>query len=309
MEKKNWERIEWLLFLIAVILALLLSALFIYLENIIRGGEKALVLSLVNQVIPDLIAALIVVIAIYIFLRSRGIDANEQFREELIAAFINKTRTAISPKNIDSLVQKVAAFKSPKFLRLEHSKEIFQFSEKLKKAKSIWINGYSCAELFKEFKSDIERALINGTNFKVIITKPNSVAAKMMEERDIHPERVVADINYVVSEINAIKQVISNTKKRNTGKIYLKFIEWLPSCSMIFFNPEAEDGEVKIRVYPPFYSTNHFNPLDVIIDRKEYPDQFAYFREQYIRLWNREKSESDRTQSRNVAGRGKEKKY
>ena len=178
---------------------------------------------------------------------------------------------------------------SAEFLRLEHSKEIFQFSEKLKMAKSIWINGYSCAQLFKEFKSEIERALINGTNFKIIITKPNSIATKMMEARDIHAERVVVDINYVVSEIKAIKDVISiMAKSKTVGSIDVKFIDWLPSCSMIFYNPDEEDGELKIKVYPPFYSTNHFNPIEIIIDNKNHQDQFNYFREQYNRLWNRE---------------------
>ena len=185
---------------------------------------------------------------------------------------------------------------SAKFLRLEHSKEIFLFSEKLKIAKSIWINGYSCAQLFKEFKSEIERALINGTNFKIIITEPNSIATKMMEKRDVHAERVAVDINYVISEINAIKDVISiMAKNRSVGSIDVKFIDWLPSCSMIFYNPDEEDGEVKIKVYPPFYSTNHFNPIEMIIDKKNYQDQFAYFREQYNRLWNREIDKSKKS--------------
>lgn len=290
MEKRSWEKVEWLLFVIAIILVLLLSAAFIYFENLITGGAKlsVLVLELLNQILPGLIGTLIVVIFIYIFLKSKGIDANEQFRDELVSTFINRIKTDISPKNIDSLVQKIASYKGARFLRLEHSKELFQLSEKIKTAKSVWINGYSCAQLFKEFKSEIERALINGTNFKIIITEPHSVAAKMMEERDVHPERVVVDINYVVSEINAIKGAISKTKNKKAGSIDVKFIDWLPSCSMIFYNPDEKDGEVKIKVYPPFYSTNHFNPIEMIIDRKNYQDQFDYFHEQYNRLWNRE---------------------
>jgi hypothetical protein len=290
MEKKSWEKIEWLLFIIAIILVLLLSALFIYLENIIIGGAKLpiLVLELLNQILPGLIGTLIIVIFIYIFLKSRGIDANEQFRDEIASTFINKIRTDISPKNIDSLVQKIASYKGAGFLRLEHSKELFQFSEKLKTAKSIWINGYSCAQLFKEFRSEIKRALINGTNFKIIITEPYSVAAKKMEERDVHPERVVVDINYVVSEINAIRSEVSKTKNKKVGKIDVKFIDWLPSCSMIFYNPDEEDGEVKIKVYPPFYSTNHFNPIEMIVEKENFQDQFDYFHEQYDRLWNKE---------------------
>ncbi|HET9911302.1 MAG TPA: hypothetical protein VFQ13_05385 [Anaerolineales bacterium] len=294
MEKKSWEKIEWLLFIIAIILVLLLSALFVYFENIITGGAKplVLVLKLLNQILPGLIGTLIVVIFIYIFLKSKGIDANEQFRGELVSDFINRAKTEISPKNIDSLVQKIASYKGARFLRLEHSKELFQFSEKLKTAKAIWINGYSCAQLFKEFRSEMERALIKGTDFKIIITEPHSVAAKMMEERDVHPGRVVVDINYVVSEINAIKGAISKTKNKKTGSIDVKFIDWLPSCSMIFYNPDEEDGEVKIKVYPPCYSTNHFNPIEMLIDRKNYQDQFAYFHEQYNRLWNREINKS-----------------
>jgi len=295
MEKKNWEKIEWLLFVIAIILVLLLSALFIYFENIINSGAQFPVLVLINQVLPGLIATLIVVIFIYIFLKSRGIDANEQFREELVKTLIDRIKIDISPKNIDSLVQKIASYKGSRFLRLEHSKELFQLSEKLKVAKSVWINGYSCAQLFKEFKGEMERALINGTDFKIIITEPNSTATRMMEERDVNAARVVADINYVLSEINAIKNTLAQAKNRHAGSLDVKLIDWLPSCSMILFNPDEEDGEVKIKVYPPFYSTNHFNPIEMIIDRKNFPDQFAYFHEQYHRLWTRETDKSKKS--------------
>jgi hypothetical protein len=251
-----------------------------------------LLLELSNQVIPGLIGALLVVISVYIFLKSRGIDPNEQFREELVGTFLNRMKTEISPKNMDSLVQKIASYKGARFLHLEHSKELFQFSEKLKTARSIWINGYSCAELLREFKSEIERALIHGTDFKIIITDPNSTAAKMMEERHSHPESVVTDINYVVSQINAIKSAVSKAKHKKAGHIDVKFIDWIPSCSMILYNPDEEDGEVKIKVYPPFYSTKHYNPIEMIIERKNYEDQFAYFYEQYNRLWSREINES-----------------
>jgi hypothetical protein len=296
MEKKSWEKIEWLLFIIAIILVLLLSALSIYLDSIISGGANIpiLVLRLLNQIIPGLVGTLLVVIVIYIFLKSRGIDANEQFGDQIVGTLINRFRTDISPKNIDSLVQKIASYKGARFLRLEHSKELFQFSEKLKTAKSIWINGYSCAQLFKEFRSEIKHALVNGTNFKLIITDPYSSAAKKMEERDIHPERVAVDINYVVSEINAIRSEVSKTKNKKTGKIDVKFIDWLPSCSMIFYNPDEEDGEVKIKVYPPFYSTNHMNPIEMIVDKKTYQDQFDYFHEQYDRLWNSESKKHEK---------------
>jgi hypothetical protein len=110
----------------------------------------------------------------------------------------------------------------------------------------------------------------------------------MMEERDIHAGRVVADIGYVNSEVNAIKGVLTRPQNEKSGHFDVKFIEWLPSCSMILYNPEEDDGEAKIKVYPPFYSTNHLNPIEMIVDKKSYPDQFAYFVEQYNRLWNKE---------------------
>jgi uncharacterized membrane protein len=289
--KKNWEKIEWLLFLMAVILVVLLSVLFMYFEGLMIGGGgniTTLALALLNQILPNLIASLIIVIFIYIFLKSKGIDSDEQYRDRLVNIIIDRIKTEISPQNIDSLVEKIASYKNEKFIRLEYSKEKFRFSEKLKVANSIWINGYSCAPLFREFKSEIERSLLNGTNIRLIITEPHSVAARMMEERDVHAERVVADINYVKSEIAVIRDALTKSKNKKLGHFDVKFIDWLPSCSMILYNPEEEDGEVKIKVYPPFYSTNHFNPIEMIIDKKSYRDQFDYFVAQYNRLWTKE---------------------
>ncbi len=80
-----------------------------------------------------------------------------------------------------------------------------------------------------------------------------------MERRDKNQElkRVQIDIKTAKKELDGIIAKLTKEGKYIDKSIEVKFTEWIPSCSMILVDPEKKDGELKVKVYPPFYSTGH----------------------------------------------------
>ena len=292
MSNQHKKNIEWLFFLLAIVLIGFLSLLFIETEKFLGIETKSHLLDLLLQVTPDLIAALIIFIFIYWFLTRKGIDSKNQIKEDIIEHITEGVKSNISAENIKRLAFELDSLNNTKILGSKDSREIFQFEAKLKTAKEIWMNGYSCRHFLGQNRQKIEEAIRRGTNFRLIIMNKNSKASEMMNERTVKKNLLNEDIE---TTLDLIKEINKNTKNENKGKgtIEIRYTKWIPSCSMLIFNPNEKNGEIKVNVYPPFHSTSKsIDSVNFVLTKSRKNHLFEYYLDQFNRLWNRD-SESE----------------
>ena len=261
---KETEKIEWLRFLLAITAACGLTAFYVQLNGKEIGSNF---IDLALQIIPELLGALIILVIVYFLFIKQGISSEESLKNQLVKALVKEL-------NEDG-------YGSQTEIDIK-----FNIKDKLSKAKEVKILAYSCRYLIAGLKTEIVEALLNGASIKIIIVEPNSIASKLAMENSF--QDIEFDITDTTKRVKSIIEEVSQTpKKIKKGKIEQKFINWIPSCSLIIWIPNNNTSkECKLKINP----IDHDTPLakimtHAIIKEDNDKDTFDYLESQFDKLW------------------------
>jgi hypothetical protein len=184
--------------------------------------------------------------------------------------------------------------KTPVFWDKEAIRNRFDFKSLLKDAKQLDILGYSCVNLIENHRGEITTAVINGTQIRILLVKPNSEAASLMsyhsKAKAYEPDMLKTQNRFKMTE-----DELANSPKKPKGSFKVKYTTWIPSCSLTIFNRKFDNGILKVKVYPIVYSTSTAEiAVHQVIKKQENKVWFDYFVNQYERLWNEYSCESSK---------------
>ncbi len=270
MKNTESEKIDWLKNILALAAIGVLTVIYVL---ILRKGTSSSLLELMLQVIPNLIAALIVVLTIYYIFIRKGISSDNSLKDSLV----EKIRELLKEDSFD--------------YQSDIDKE-FNLKEKILDAKEILIVGYSCRFFITGLRNEIIEAIKNKVNLKVLAIAPGSDAAKLMMKNRSFKE-LEFDINEMKEHMQIIMEEVNKSASKKMGDIELRLMNWIPSCSLIFYIPKNnESGILKLKVYAVNHDTRLVNVQThkLIYEFKE-KEMYDYFLNQFHGLWKNEKNE------------------
>lgn len=268
MEEKD-KQIDWLQNVISVVTLVVLVIFYLYLkrEKLDDGG----ILELVSQVIPDLIAALITVLVLYFVFIRKGMSNQNKLIEKVKEIVAKKVR----PQT---------------FYNQAEADKIFNLKDKLESAKEVLISGYSCKYVVAGLRSDFINAVKNGTNVKILIMEPHSAGSNLLSDNQKFKE-AETDLLDVYQRTKSILDEIEKMANKRKGTFEMRFLSWIPSCSMIFVIPKkTKIGDLKLKIYAPSGNT----PLGkiithMVIDEYDEKEMYDYFKDEFYKMWNKSK--------------------
>lgn len=268
--KDNNSKIEYLTIIIGVITLVLISLLYFYIKKQVLG-ETTSFGELSTQVIPDLIAALIAFVMIFILFNRMGIG-----REDILVEKI--TKAAFADGNLKFGVQ-------------QEIDQKYDLKEKLKSCKSLDVVGYSNRYFISGVRPELETAILSGMNLRVIILEPNSSASKLLMDHQILNE-IEVDLQDVLRRIKNLNETIVNSKKKRAGKIDVRTLNWLPACSMIIVKPKSnKNPSIKIKFYAPSGRTALTQiESHTIINEVKDTKLFEFYSNEFEKMWNSSKT-------------------
>jgi hypothetical protein len=271
MENNKNEQIEWLKHLMALVgLAALMCVYFLVKKQ--GWDNDSITWELVVQITIELISALIVVVVLYYAFIKKGIDSESRL--------INDIATKVKDE-----------FNESGFMLQEKSLKIFDLNSKLKNSKEILISGYSCRYLIAGHRSEFKKAVLNKTDFKILIIEPNSLGSKLLMENQTFKE-IDNDLRDVQERLQAlIKEVDTEKGTKKVGKIEIRVLSWLPSCAMIVANPiNGKFATLKLKIYAPSGNVPLTKIMThMVIEEAKETELFNYFKDDFYRMWEKAK--------------------
>jgi len=166
---------------------------------------------------------------------------------------------------------------SPKFER---------FSSFTKGASEIVVIGIDLGFIAKADAWFIQQALELGTDFKLLISNPNTTddlafVLNNHDERNNSPERIVHD--HIATARDTLATLTSFLNNKTKGKLEIRARVDIPNPTMALVDPTKRHG--KIRVELKLYKKNHGEVPYFVLDRSSvWYDMF--YNHYYVKLWN-----------------------
>jgi len=175
----------------------------------------------------------------------------------------------------------------------------------LTQASTIYILGYSFVGFLGTFNDSLTKAVIGGTCVKIMIINPKKQAIKIIQSEVLKSKLKSGIITLEESKSKAAQKVkkifrseediegalsyarsiARRSKGVGTGSIEVRLIDWIPSCSMIFLNPEREDGRLILGIYTPYFNLATENRPHVVLTPKKDSHWYKSYLHQFNTLW------------------------
>lgn len=272
------KKVNYLLTLLAVSSSIIIIGLYFAIVSLMGDSTGK---DLLLQILPNILAVLIAFLIVNYFLNRKGLGPTQTLKEEIT----------------NSIYQK---FDGDKVYESKEANQKFDLKNKFKSSKSIDILGYSCVNLLRTFRDEISEAVLNGTKVRIVIIKPGTDSSKVVMENS-RMKGLEKDLESSQTMLRIAMEEIEKSKKRTRGNLELRKIDWVSGCSMIIYNRNQIDGEVKLTVNHLHLSTPiSSRNINHIFKKSVHPDWFEYLTEQFERLW--ERGEEMKTAENRVGG-------
>lgn len=151
----------------------------------------------------------------------------------------------------------------------------------LSESNEICFSGYTLIRILKHYESILTKRVRSGAIVRLIMVDPESKSAQIiLENSEIKdfPSDIQLSIDYA-------RRINNDGRSNKRGRVEVRLISWIPSCSLILIDPKRSNGLVRVTIYPPFFRSPiaarpHFN-LSQLTHRQWY----ATYVEQFEKLW------------------------
>jgi len=172
-------------------------------------------------------------------------------------------------------------------------------------ASTIYILGYSFVGFLGAFNDSLTKAVINGTCVKIMIINPKKQAIKVIQSEALKSKlkngiitleeskskaaqkvkKIFRSEEDIEGALSYARSIARRSKGVGTGSIEVRLIDWIPSCSMIFLNPEREDGRLILGVYTPYFHLATENRPHVLLTSRKDSHWYKSYLHQFNMLW------------------------
>jgi hypothetical protein len=175
-----------------------------------------------------------------------------------------------------SILQKVSMSASTP-LRLRT--ELEPIPTRAQNAKDILIIGRTLA-ISLRYTEFFEQRLRDGATIRLAMVDPNneSVCNAISPLLEMSPEAFLSDIRTSIGLINRLARAT-----QGDGKLELRFIEFVPTLSLMVVDPQLPTGHIVVELLP--YQVDAPSRPHLIFKASENPYWFAYFREVAEHIW------------------------
>lgn len=267
MIQNETNKIEWLKNLLSIAT---IAGLTIAYVLICKIDEKSELIELLLHIIPNLIAALIAVLTVYYAFFRQGIS-NEKAISESIA---NDIISSLENNTFD--------------IQSEIDKQ-FNLKEKLSNAKEIMLVGHSCRYIVNSLRAEMTEAVKKKTNIRIITIGRNTDASKLLMDNSKY-RGLEADLEFMENILKLIvKESKPNNQRTKVGKVELKYMNWIPSCSLLFYIPKTNTGGIlKLKVYAVNLGTALSKiQTHKLVNENIEKELYDYFLNQFEGLWKK----------------------
>lgn len=165
------------------------------------------------------------------------------------------------------------------------SRRDFNFSERIRTAKTLDLLGYSLANLLGNFRAEIAEAISRGTCVRIMLLDPASVGGTSMIEKIADPSRVWEPHERSLRYTTEIRKLVSE-KGAARGWLKTRLIPWVPSCYLNIFDGNTDDGFALVGIHSLTIRSGVPKRLHLLISKAHHHREFNYFASQFDLLWN-----------------------
>jgi hypothetical protein len=122
--------------------------------------------------------------------------------------------------------------------------------------------------------------LVDTTLKNGMITLEESKSKAIQKAKKIFRSR--EDIEGALSYARSIAR---RSKGVGAGKIKVRLIDWIPSCSMIFLNPDQKDGRLILGIYTPYFNLATENRPHMVLTAEKDAHWYKSYLHQFKTLW------------------------
>ncbi len=172
-------------------------------------------------------------------------------------------------------------------------------------ASTIYILGYSFVGFLGTFNDSLTKTVINGACVRIMIINPKKQAIKVIQSEVLKSKlkdgiisleesksktaqkvkRFFRSEDDIEGALSHARSIARRSKGVGTGTIEVRLIDWIPSCSMIFLNPEQEDGRLILGIYTPYFNLATENRPHVLLTSKKDARWYKSYLHQFNMLW------------------------
>jgi hypothetical protein len=155
------------------------------------------------------------------------------------------------------------------------------FNEHMNDAKHVCLLGHTLNRLFKTYDQHFETALQRGAKIQILVLNPGGNGARLVSQRmgrDIRPD--------IETTLHIARGLRDAAKQRRHGLVQIRTIDWVASCALLFFDPDSEEGRVRITIYPPDISSPVAMRPHFVLSKRSDQRWFDAFYREFSALWN-----------------------
>ncbi|MBI5932401.1 MAG: hypothetical protein HY867_01735 [Chloroflexi bacterium] len=158
-------------------------------------------------------------------------------------------------------------------------------------AKSIELLGYNLKSLLQELREPLAKAVVRGASVRIILVDIESnVTQEMFKQHSNRPHLMLPEWVTALEHIGDIQKMLQVATKLN-GKLEVKVTDWIPSCNLIIFNSDEDNGLIKVGIHTVTIRQPLTGRLSLILSKKENQNAFEYFAKGFNMLWEKDSRE------------------
>jgi len=163
------------------------------------------------------------------------------------------------------------------------------FVKRMHDANEICLVGITFVQFLMTFREPLTSAISGGARLRIMLIDPDSTAARLLVENSEMESNFANDVKRSLEYLSLIAKYSQNNGHE---RVNIKLVNWIPSSSLILFDPYKENGVARVTVYPPCYNTSVSRRAHFELTHEKDSYWYEIFVDQYERLWKQGKEYS-----------------
>jgi hypothetical protein len=159
--------------------------------------------------------------------------------------------------------------------------ERFSITDMIDQAETLDLLGHTFHRLLTSYEDNFIQLLDRGGRIRIIFIYPESVptgADRIFRSRAMIKRSLKSSLN-IVDRITKRRQSVGG------GAIEIRFINWIPSCTLVAIDRGKPSGVIQVTVHP-IHEENALGRLHFITSSHTLRKWFEYYRTEFDRSWD-----------------------
>jgi len=159
--------------------------------------------------------------------------------------------------------------------------ERFSMKEMMEQAETLDLLGHTFHRLLRSHQDSFIQLLNRGGKIRIIFIYPESVttsADRIFRSRSMIRRNLKASLNI-------IQKILGSQQQNSGGSLEIRFINWIPSCTLVVFDQDKPSGMIQVTVHP-IHEESSLGRLHFLTSSRLLRRWFEYYRSEFERSWD-----------------------